>query len=113
MRGNGYIVILVAAGAWVAVAVLLGTGSLAGTRSVVPPSGVSPACLPATLNHAATLSGTSVDVSPAPDTDTANPRTQISFRGVPVADVRDVSVEGSSSGEHRGRQQAYFQGDGA
>jgi hypothetical protein len=113
MRGNGYIVMLVAAVAWVVVTVLLGTGSFAGHHSVVPPSGVSPACLPATLNHAATLSGTSVDVSPAPDTGTANPGTQISFRGVPVADIRDVSVEGSSSGVHHGRRYAYFQGDGA
>ena len=104
---------LVAAVAWVLVAVLLATGSFAGKRSVIPPSGVSPACLPATLNHTATLAGTSVDVSPAPDTDTANPATQISFRGTPAGEVREVSVEGSSSGRHTGRQIAYFQGDGA
>jgi hypothetical protein len=110
---SGTIVILVAAVAWVLVAALLAGGSLAGKHSVIPPSGVSPACLPATLNHDATLPGTSVDVSPAPGTDTANAATQISFLGTPAAELRDISVEGSSSGRHAGRRIAYYQGDGA
>ena len=101
-----------AAVAWVVVAVVLGTGSLSGAHTVVPPSGVSPACLPATLNHSAALAGTTVDVSPAPETDTANPGTQISFLGTPVTDIRDVSVEGSRSGYHYGHVYGYFQGDG-
>jgi len=112
MRGNGYIPLLVAALAWVVVAVVLGTGSFAGARSVVPPSGISPACLPATLEHDATLAGTAVHVSPAPETGTANPRTQISFLGVPIADIRDVSVEGSRTGQHSGRLYGYSQDDG-
>jgi hypothetical protein len=112
MRRNGYIVLLVAALAWVVVAVVLGTGNHSGARAVVPPSGVSPACLPTTLNHGALLTGTTVDVSPAPDTDTANPHTQISFLGSPVTEIKDISVEGSRTGHHYGRVHAYFQGDG-
>jgi len=111
MRRNGYIVLLVALVAWVAVAIKLGTGST-GAHTTVPPSGPSPTCLPATLEHSAALAGTSVDVSPAPETDTANPRTQISFLGVPVTDIQDVSVEGSRTGYHYGHVYGYFQGDG-
>ena len=112
MRRNGYIVLLVAAVAWVTVAIVLGTGGLSGAHTVVPPSGPSPTCLPAALSHSAALTGTSVDVSPAPETDTANPATQISFLGVPVTEIQDVSVEGSSSGYHYGHVYGYFQGDG-
>ncbi|HEV2922399.1 MAG TPA: arylsulfotransferase family protein [Solirubrobacteraceae bacterium] len=110
MRRNGYIVLLVAAVAWVTVAIVLGSGT--GARSQVPPSGPSPACLPATLDHNATLAGTRVDVSPAPGTGTANPRTQISFRGMPVTEIEGVAVEGSRSGYHHGHVYGYFQGDG-
>jgi hypothetical protein len=112
MRRNGYIVLLIAALAWVVVAVVLGTGNPSGARAVVPPSGVSPACLPAMLNHGAVLRGTTVNVSPAPDTDTANPHTQISFLGTPVTEIQDVSVEGSRTGYHYGHVYGYFQGDG-
>jgi Arylsulfotransferase (ASST) len=112
MRRNGYIVLLVAAVAWVTVAIVLGTGALSGAHTVVTPSGVSPTCLPATLAHRATLPGTSVGVSPEPETDTANPRTQISFRGEPVTDIQDVNVEGSRTGYHYGHVYGYFQGDG-
>ena len=112
MRRNGYIVLLVAASSWLVVAIVLGTGSLSGAHTIVPPSGASPACLPATLNHVARLAGTGVEVSPAPDTDTANPRTQISFKGTPVSGIRDVFVTGSRSGGHPGHLYGYFQGDG-
>jgi hypothetical protein len=108
MRRNGYIVLLVAAVAWITVAIVLGTGK-SGARSQ-PPSGPSPACLPATLEHSAAVAG--VDVSPAPGTGTASPNTQISFRGMPVTDIEDVTVEGSRSGYHHGHLYGYFQGDG-
>jgi hypothetical protein len=110
MRRNGYILLLLAAVAWVTVAIVLGTGNPSGARTPVPPSGPSPRCLPATLAHSAALAG--IDVSPAPDTDTANPHTQISFRGIAVTDIADVAVEGSRSGYHRGQLSGYFQGDG-
>jgi hypothetical protein len=112
MRRNGSIILLVAAGAWITVAIVLGTGSPSGARPAVPPSGPSPACLPPTLDHSAALAGTSVDVSPAPDTDTANPHSQISFRGTPVTDIQAVAVEGSRTGYHYGHVYGYFQGDG-
>jgi len=54
-----------------------------------------------------------VDVSPAPGSATANPNTQISFLGVPLAQIREVSVVGSRSGRHRGVLHGYSQGDGA
>jgi hypothetical protein len=76
-------------------------------------SGVSPSCLPATLDHSAKLAGLSVDVSPAPETDTANPNTQISFLGVQAARIKVISVVGEKSGAHAGRLEAYSQGDGA
>jgi hypothetical protein len=112
MRRNGYIVLLVAAVAWVTVAIVLGTGNPSGARTPVPPSGPSPSCLPASLEHPATLEGTSVNVSPAPGTGSAGRYTQISFRGVPVTEVQGVAVEGSRSGYHHGHLYGYLQGDG-
>jgi hypothetical protein len=112
MRRNGYIVLLVAAVAWVTVAIVLSTGALSGARTVVPPSGASPACLPATFEHSATLAGTAVNVSPEPESDTASTTTQISFLGTPVTDIQGVSVEGSRTGYHYGHLYGYFQGDG-
>ena len=112
MRRNGYIVLLIAAVAWVTVAIVLSTGSLSSAHTSVPPSGPSPACLPSTLTHSAALAGTGVDVSPAPETGTANPYTQISFLGDPVTDIQDVSVEGSRTGYHYGHVYGYYQGDG-
>jgi len=112
MRRNRYIVPLLAAVAWVVVAVVLATGSLSGAHTVVPPSGASPSCLPATLDHSAALAGTTVEVSPTPETDTASLHTQISFLGTPVTSIQAVSVEGSRSGYHHGHLYGYSQGDG-
>jgi hypothetical protein len=104
---------LPATAAVIAVAVVQATGVLSGAGKT-PPHGVSsPACLPATLEHNAKLEGLPVDVSPAPGTDTANPYTQISFLGVPLAEVHAVSVVGRHSGTHSGRLHGYSQGDGA
>ncbi|HEV3282723.1 MAG TPA: arylsulfotransferase family protein [Solirubrobacteraceae bacterium] len=112
MRRNGYIVLLVAAVAWVTVAIVLGTGKSSGARIPIPPSGPSPRCLPSTLEHSAALADTGVTVSPAPATGTASPGTQISFRGVPVTELRQLTVQGSRSGYHAGHLAGYFQGDG-
>jgi hypothetical protein len=112
MRRNVLIILGVAALAWVVLAIVLGSPSLrllSGSSS----SGVSPSCLPATLEHTATLPGTDIDVSPAPETDTANPNAQISFLGVPATEIHEVSVEGRRSGRHSGRLHSYSQGDGA
>ncbi len=120
MRRNGLIIILlllVAALAWATAAVVLDSPSLdlsgSGSGSTTASTGVSPPCLPATLEHSATLPGTNVHVSPAPQTGTANPHTQISFLGAPAAEIQDVSVQGSRSGPHPGRLHGYSQGDGA
>ncbi|HZL16131.1 MAG TPA: arylsulfotransferase family protein [Polyangia bacterium] len=115
MNRNGLIVLLVAIVACVAIAVVLATGGLgsSGSHSSAAQSGKSPACLPATLDHSAKLEGLGVDVSPAPETGTANPDTQISFRGVPAAEIHEVSVAGTRSGNHSGRLRGYSQGDGA
>ena len=114
MRRNLLIILGVVVLAWGVLAIVLGSASLELTSSSKTASSVaSPACLPSTLNHSAALAGTAVDVSPAPETDTANPHTQISFVGVPAAQIREVAVVGQRSGRHTGRLQGYSQDDGA
>jgi hypothetical protein len=109
-----FVITLLAAAIVIAVAVVLATGTLSSTEhNASTPSAASPSCLPTTLNHSAKLAGLPVDVSPAPETNTANPHTQISFLGVPAAEIHDVSVVGQHSGPHSGRLRAYSQGDGA
>jgi len=114
-RRSGYIVSLIVVLAWIVAAVALGSASLGllGGSGSASADGVSPACLPSTIDHSASLPGTDVDVSPAPGTDTANPNTQISFLGVPAAEIREVSVVGRRSGTHSGRLSRYSQSDGA
>jgi hypothetical protein len=108
----GLVIVPLAILAWVVVALVLGSGTFSGARTAVGPSGPSPVCLPATLARSAQLVGTRVDVSPAPETDTASPHAQISFLGTSVTNIQDVSVVGSRSGYHYGHLYGYFQGDG-
>jgi Arylsulfotransferase (ASST) len=114
MRRNVLIILGVVVLAWGVLALALGSASLklAGGSSDATAS-ASPKCLPASLEHTATLAGTTVDVSPAPETDSANPHTQISFLGAAVAQIHAVSVVGAQSGAHAGRLRGYSQGDGA
>jgi hypothetical protein len=92
--------------------VAAGCGSSSnGTSTAVATS--APACLPASTDHSAKLAAVPVDVSPTPGTSTADPQTQISFLGVPAAEIHSVSVVGRRSGHHAGRLAAYSQGDGA
>ena len=112
MRRNVIIILGAVVLAWGALAIALGSPSLkllAGSAH----SSVSPACLPAAVERTATLPGTGVEVSPAPETDTADPHTQISFLGSATAAIRDISVVGARSGPHTGRLRGYSQGDGA
>jgi len=113
MKRNGYIVLLVAVLAWGIAAVVSGSPGvgLVGSGASVTHA-TAPRCLPATLEHSASLPGTAIDVSPAPGTDTANPVTQISVLGTSVTSIRDVSVVGSKSGSHEGHVSGYSQGDG-
>jgi len=77
---------------------------------VAPPA---PRCVPSTLNRSAVLPGSSLAVSPLPDSYDASARTQISLLGAPLRALSGVSVSGSQTGRHSGRLTAYSQGDGA
>ena len=70
-------------------------------------------CEPTTFNRSAVLPGTSLAVSPLPDSYDASARTQISLLGAPASAISDVGAKGSFSGEHGGKLRAYSQGDGA
>jgi Arylsulfotransferase (ASST) len=112
MKKTALIVVGVAVGGWAVAALVVGSASLdlfGGHTGLA----ISPACLPATVAHSASIPGAGVDVSPAPGTGTANPNTQISFLGTGAAQVREVSAVGSQSGGHPGRVVGYSQGDGA
>jgi hypothetical protein len=114
MRRKGLIVVSAALIAWAVAAIVVGSPSLdLSSSSTTATGGVSPACLPATLEHTAALPGTDLVVSPAPETGTANPHTQISFLGRNMHDIQELSVVGSRSGHHHGHIHGYHQGDGA
>jgi hypothetical protein len=93
------------------------TLALASKRIVAEQSAfVAPAagrCVPSTLNRSAVLPGTSLAVSPLPDSYDASPSTQISLLGVPPGALSSVGVSGSLTGHHSGHLKAYSQGDGA
>jgi Arylsulfotransferase (ASST) len=88
---------------------VVGLGLLAGSASALQ---VGPTCTPATLNSSAIKAG-SVTVSPLSGSRDASPATQISFLGVPAAEISVISVTGTRSGVHTGRLAAYSQGNGA
>ena len=92
-----------------------GSGSHRGSAShpALKSVAVAPACLPATTDASAKLAGVPVDVSPGPGSATADPDTQISFLGVAVGEIRQVTVVGSRSGAHPGLLRGYSQDDGA
>jgi hypothetical protein len=71
------------------------------------------ACVPTQLNRSDVLPGTSIAVSPLPDSLDASPSTQISLLGTPPDTLSAVTVSGSHSGSHPGKLIAYSQGDGA
>jgi Arylsulfotransferase (ASST) len=114
MRRKGSIVATLVPLAGGTLALLLSAcGAGTSSSSTTASHAASPPCLPDTLAHTAALPGTDVDISPAPETDTANPATQISFLGVVPTEIREVSVVGSHSGAHSGHLRPYSQGDGA
>ncbi len=73
----------------------------------------SPPCALSSPERSAQLPGTHIFASPAPESATANPRTQISLLGAPAGAIGAVSAVGSASGRHEGRLAPYSQGDGA
>jgi hypothetical protein len=93
-----------------------GGGSGAGGNSAAKAAAAgspSPSCVPHTLNVSAALAGGRVTVSPGPGVRDASTATQVSFLGVPAADLSQVLVSGSRSGVHAGSLRAYSEGDGA
>ncbi len=92
---------------------LVGLVVLPSARSASIPQGVSPSCVPPSLNASEALAGERVTVSPGPDTRDASTSTQISFLGVPASELANITVSGSRTGRHAGRLVAYSQGDGA
>jgi hypothetical protein len=92
---------------------LLGSALAQGQAGAAAAATTAPGCTPQTLNVSRALAGGAVSVSPAPDSADASYLTQISFLGVPAADIAGVAVTGSHSGAHPGRLAAYSQGDGA
>jgi hypothetical protein len=95
----------------------VGTLAFGGKRIVAEEAAFSgpaaPSCVPSALNRSAVLSGTSLAVSPLPDSRDASPRTQISLLGVPARELSQISVSGSLTGGHAGRLLGYSQDDGA
>jgi hypothetical protein len=87
-------------------------GHIAGEQTAFT-SPIAAKCVPAQLNVSDVLAHTSVQVSPLPGSYDAMPQTQISFLGVPASDIEDISADGSLTGSHPGRLEAYSQGDGA
>jgi hypothetical protein len=112
MRRNALIILGVVALVYGALAIALDSASLR-LSSGRAAGALSPACLSANLDHSAALGATGVDVSPAPETDSANPHTQVSFLGAPADQIREVVVVGARSGRHAGHLRGYSQGDGA
>jgi len=70
-------------------------------------------CTPTTLNVSAVLPGTTLSVSPLPDSYDASAQTQISLLGAPASALAGIRVSGSQTGSHSGRLRGYSQGDGA
>ena len=60
----------------------------------------------------AALAQPAVAVFPSPNTDSALPQTQITFRGIPAGQIGQVTVVGSSSGAHSGTIEADSDGQG-
>jgi len=112
MRRYPLIILGLVAAVWAVLAIVLDSASLkigAGGKT----ASVSPACLHGRSEYDSSLGSSGVDVSPAPGSDVANPRTQISFLGVPASAVGSVTARGASTGVHAGSLRAYSQGDGA
>ncbi|HEY1833026.1 MAG TPA: arylsulfotransferase family protein [Solirubrobacteraceae bacterium] len=114
MRRYGLIILGTLVLAWGILALALGSASLKlGGSGGSAASATSPQCLPKSTDHSAELASTGVDVSPAPESEAANPATQISFMGLPASGIHSVDVKGSQSGEHSGHLRPFSQGDGA
>ncbi len=113
MRRYLLIILGVLVAAWAVLAIVLGSPSLNLSSGSSSATAASPPCNLDSPERSAQLSGTRVYASPAPETDTANPRSQISFLGASAGSIGGVSVLGSASGRHEGRLVSFSQDDGA
>ena len=111
MRRYLLIIAAVAVLVWAVLAIVLDSASLKiGSSSAAVAA--SPPCELSSPGRSAALPGTHVFASPAPDSATANPQSQISFLGAPPTAIQGLSVAGSVSGRHEGRLASFSQGDG-
>jgi hypothetical protein len=94
------------------VAVAIATERIGGENAPYtdPPA---PGCVPVSLNRSAVIPGTSLSVSPLPDSLDASSVTQVSLLGAPAGQLSQVTASGSRTGTHHGRLLGYSQGDGA
>src|SRR4051794_19063781 len=113
MRRYVLITLGVLVAAWATLAIVLGSANLKIGDSATDSAAASPPCDLASPERSAQLPGTRVYASPAPDSGTANPHTQVSFLGASGSEIQGLSVVGSASGRHEGRLAGYSQGDGA
>lgn len=60
----------------------------------------------------AAASAATLSAFPAPDTPTASPTTQISFRGASAVSLAPIAVTGSRSGAHSGSDRSFSDGSG-
>jgi Arylsulfotransferase (ASST) len=99
-------------------ALILGSSLALGSAlaAAVPPAAAvaqtAPSCVPTSIDNSALQPG-GVTLSPLPGSRDASPRTQVSFLGVPAAEITNVTVTGTETGLHSGHLRAYSQGDGA
>lgn len=75
-------------------------------RLIIATTVAAGAAAPATATAA-------VSVYPSPGVISASPQTQISFRGLPLAQLGGIRVRGSRTGSHAGRLRAHSDGKGA
>ncbi len=71
------------------------------------------AIVPVAVGSTAQPARTRVSIYPTAGTTTANPHSQISFRGVQPGDLGHIRVVGSHSGKHSGHLAAHSDGNGA
>src|SRR5215813_406776 len=100
MRRYLLIIAAVAVLVWAVLAIVLDSPSLKIGSSSSKEVAASPPCELSSPGRSAALAGTHVFASPAPDSATANPQSQVSFLGAVPSAVQGLSVVGSESGRH-------------
>lgn len=92
-----------------------GAMAMAGGATLAVPTGASPASARVaapSAAHARRQSGDGVTVFPRPDSRTASPNTEITFRGVTEEELGTVIAVGSQSGAQSGLMKPHADGNG-